>query len=321
MTRSGEYTVSLQVAAPRTIAAVHARLPIHTVPSAFRRYLDQVYAAARAGLVALDGQNVFVYRDAPDRPTEVDVAFGVGVTAPFDAVGGVRPTALPVGKVATTTHWGSYGRLGAAHHAVIDWCHEHEQRLAGPRWEVYGHWTDDEARLRTDVFYLLIMNDWANAPRFGRPPTDTAAIVRPSAYGLVADAAARLAVVRTPHGLFLPGGGIDPGETPHETVIREVREECGLDVQLGSWTVRAVDFVYSTEELTHFEKHSTFVDAQPIAGGIAAHESDHELAWVAPSMAVASLSHASHRWAVEQWRERGRQANDRDVRRHAGPVR
>jgi 8-oxo-dGTP diphosphatase len=153
------------------------------------------------------------------------------------------------------------------------------------------------------------MNDWANAPRFGRPPTDTAAIVRPSAYGLVADAAARLAVVRTPHGLFLPGGGIDPGETPRETVIREVREECGLDVQLGSWTIHAIDFVYSTEELTHFEKHSTFVDARSVAGGIAAHESDHELAWVAPSMAVASLSHASHRWAVEQWRERGRQAN------------
>ena len=155
MTLSHEYTVSLQIAAHRTIAAVHARLPIRAVPSTFRHYLDQVYAVARAGLVALDGQNVFVYRDAPDQPTEADVAFGVGVTAPFDAVGSVRPTALPVGKVATTTHWGSYGRLGAAHHAVIEWCHGHERRLAGPRWEVYGYWTEDEARLRTDVFYLL----------------------------------------------------------------------------------------------------------------------------------------------------------------------
>jgi effector-binding domain-containing protein len=152
------YTVSVQISAPRTIAAVHARLPLRAVPSTFRRYLDEVYAAARAGLVALDGQNVFVYRDAPDRPMEADVAFGVGVTARFVAIGGVQPTELPVGTVAMATHWGSYGRLGAAHHAVVEWCQRHQRSLAGPRWEVYGHWTEDEARLRTDVFYLLDPN-------------------------------------------------------------------------------------------------------------------------------------------------------------------
>jgi len=27
--------------------------------------------------------------------------------------------------------------------------------FAGPNWEIYGHWTDDPAQLRTDVFYLL----------------------------------------------------------------------------------------------------------------------------------------------------------------------
>ena len=155
MTLSHEYTVSLQIAAPRTIAAVHARLPIAAVPTTFRRYLDQVYAAARAGAVHLDGQNVFVYRDTPDRPTETDVAFGVGVTAPFVAVGAVAPTSLPVGEVATTTHRGSYAKLGAAHEAVIGWCRRQGRRQGGARWEVYGHWTEDEAQLRTDVLYLL----------------------------------------------------------------------------------------------------------------------------------------------------------------------
>src|SRR5690348_13785014 len=116
MTLSREYAVARQVAAPRTIAAVRARLPLSAVPSVFRRYLDQVYAAGRAGLVALDGQNIFVYSDAPDQPTFADVAFGVGVTAPFVAVGAVEPTALPVGEVAATTHWGNYAQLGAAHH-------------------------------------------------------------------------------------------------------------------------------------------------------------------------------------------------------------
>jgi effector-binding domain-containing protein len=141
--------------AQRTIAAVHARLRIRDVPGTFRLYLDQVYAAARAGAVRLDGQNIFIYRDAPDRPTEADVAFGVGATQPFEPVGNVKPTLLPAGVVATTTHWGHYAQLGAAHDAVVGWCHAHGHHRAGPRWEVYGHWTDDETRRRTDVFYLL----------------------------------------------------------------------------------------------------------------------------------------------------------------------
>jgi len=155
MTDSREYPVSLQMALPRTIAAVHARLPISAVPKMFRRYLDQVYAAARTGVIHLDGRNVFVYRDTPDQPSEADVAFGVGVTTPFVAVGNVEPTSLPVGEVAMTTHWGSYVKLGAAHHAVIEWCRRHGRRRVGTCWEVYGHWTEDETRLRTDVFYLL----------------------------------------------------------------------------------------------------------------------------------------------------------------------
>ena len=155
MSQSNRYTVSLEIAAPRTIAAVHARLPVAAVPTSFQRYLDQVYAAARTGAVQLDGQNVFVYWMLPGRPEEADIAFGVGVTAPFVKVGAVEPTPLPVGEVATTTHRGSYAKVRNAHEAVVAWCRSHGRRPAGTLWEVYGHWTDDEAQLRTDVFHLL----------------------------------------------------------------------------------------------------------------------------------------------------------------------
>ena len=147
------HSVSVRTAPARGIAAVHARLAAERVPVTFAGYLDQVYAAARDGAVALDGQNIFLYRDGSDG--EVEVEFGVGVAAPFPAVGPVHYAELPAGPVATATHWGDYGRLGETHAAVVAWCRAHGRALAGPRWEVYGHWTDDETQLRTDVFHLL----------------------------------------------------------------------------------------------------------------------------------------------------------------------
>jgi hypothetical protein len=37
----------------------------------------------------------------------------------------------------------------------VSWCRSHGRPLAGPRWEVYGHWSDNPATRRTDIFYLL----------------------------------------------------------------------------------------------------------------------------------------------------------------------
>jgi len=35
-------------------------------------------------------------------------------------------------------------------------------------------------------------------------------------------------------GWTLPGGGMEPGEHPEQTVVREVKEETGFDVDLGA---------------------------------------------------------------------------------------
>jgi hypothetical protein len=54
---------------------------------------------------------------------------------------------------------GPYGRLSEAHRAIREWCASEGHVLAGPRWEIYGHWidewNDDPCRIRTDVFYLV----------------------------------------------------------------------------------------------------------------------------------------------------------------------
>ena len=148
------YEVSLEKSSPRAIACVRARLRSSRIPAEFGVHLDQVYAAARAGSIQLDGQNIFVYRGAGE-PGVVDAEFGVGAKAPFAAVGNVVYTHLPAGEVATATHWGDYSKLGGAHAAVTEWCRSNNRRLEGTSWEVYGHMGPDAATARTDVYYLL----------------------------------------------------------------------------------------------------------------------------------------------------------------------
>ena len=147
------YDVREVTVAPRQVAGVHAQIQRGRVGAEFGRRLDQIYAAARAGAVQLDGQNIFIYRAGT--PDELTVDFCVGVTSPFAAVGEVVPLETPDGVAATATHHGDYARLGEANAAILAWCTANQKRRAGPSWEVYGHWHADPARLRTEVYYLL----------------------------------------------------------------------------------------------------------------------------------------------------------------------
>jgi len=150
---SAPYDVREVSVRARQVAGVRAQIPRSRLAQEFGRRLDLVYAASRTGAVALDGQNIFIYRAAVAEELTVD--FCVGVTAPFDAVGAVVPLETPHGRVAMTTHVGDYGRLGEASAAILAWCRANGRKPAGPSWEVYGHWDPDPAQLRTEVYCLL----------------------------------------------------------------------------------------------------------------------------------------------------------------------
>ena len=183
---SAGYEVREVMMAPRPVAGVRARVARGRVGQEFGRHLDPVYAAGRAGAVQLDGQNIFIYRSAT--ADELAVDFCVGATEPFAAVGAVEPLETPQGPAATTTHVGDYARLGEAHAAVLAWCRAHNRALAGPSWEVYGHWNADPAQLRTEVYYLLQPPDTAAqawnsaAARFQPRPAFSAFELRPGSY-------------------------------------------------------------------------------------------------------------------------------------------
>jgi effector-binding domain-containing protein len=112
-----------------------------------------VWKAVRAQQ-APAGRHVAIYWDGSIR---LDV--GVELQGRFSEKGDVVRSATPAGMTASVTHFGPYQRLGDAHAAIREWCAAHNHRLAGPNWEIYGHWQHEWDRepslIRTDVYYLL----------------------------------------------------------------------------------------------------------------------------------------------------------------------
>jgi effector-binding domain-containing protein len=110
----------------------------------------EVWTFLRSAQFPQPGRNLALYLDG-----EINVEIGVAVAHPFTGNDRVFCSCTPAGTVATLAHLGPYHRLGETHAAICRWCLENGHALAGPSWEVYGHWTDDPAQLLTDVYYLL----------------------------------------------------------------------------------------------------------------------------------------------------------------------
>ena len=152
MTNSG---VSLIETVARPTVVVARQTTWKEFPSLWGSMLDEVYAVVRpANADRPRGagerwQNVMLYKD--DVP---NVEVGVLASGSFSD-GNVISSALPAGLTAAATHRGPYEDLDLAHQAVRGWCAAHGHQLAGPRWEIYGHWREDPGDLETEVYYLL----------------------------------------------------------------------------------------------------------------------------------------------------------------------
>jgi effector-binding domain-containing protein len=87
------------------------------------------------------------------------VEAGVELHGAFVTQGSIVLSATPAGRIASATHWGPYQDLGTAHQSIRRWSKSTSERLAGPNWEIYGHWQPTwnakPAEIRTDIYYLL----------------------------------------------------------------------------------------------------------------------------------------------------------------------
>lgn len=138
-------------------------------------------------------------------------------------------------------------------------------------------------------------------PRFGPPPGPHSYRLRPGAYALlVRDGAMLLTFQRAPEPEFqLPGGGIDPGESPQTALHREVYEETGWTIgtprRLGVYR----RFCFMPEYGFWAEKMCSVWTARPIRRLGPPTEAGHSAHWFPLADAVQRLADPGSRSFAE----------------------
>jgi 8-oxo-dGTP diphosphatase len=109
---------------------------------------------------------------------------------------------------------------------------------------------------------------------------------RVGAYAVIKNDQGLIALVKTPRGYFLPGGGVEAGESLAACLTRECREEIGAKISglenfaLGNHYFHSTTLNLDMESLGHF--FTCQIDqflAIPT-------EADHELIWLDPGQAI-----------------------------------
>lgn len=100
--------------------------------------------------------------------------------------------------------------------------------------------------------------------------------------------------------LQLPGGGIDPGESPLRALHREVFEETGWSITKPRRIGAFRRFTYMPEYLFWAEKLCVIYLAHPVRAMGPPSESGHQAIWISPDRAARDLGNAGDRHFVNQ---------------------
>lgn len=132
------------------------------------------------------------------------------------------------------------------------------------------------------------------------PPANS---VVPSVVAFVRDRAGRVLMVqRSDNGRWaLPGGGHDIGESIGDTVVREVREETGIEVEVlglsGIYTDPGHVMRYDDGEVR--QQFSVCFRARPVGGRLRTSSETTQVRWVEPTDLGGLDVHPTMRLRIE----------------------
>jgi effector-binding domain-containing protein len=159
-----EYNIQVKQVPAQLAAVIRLRAQLSELSTVVPQACGEVWTFLRSSNFPRPGRNLSVYLD-----DEINLEVGVEVFKPFAGNDRVVCSSTPAGMAATAVHMGPYDRLGDEYTAIHQWAGAHGQSLARPCWEVYGHWNDDPAQLRTDVFYLIRQDSAQSPPADAKP--------------------------------------------------------------------------------------------------------------------------------------------------------
>jgi 8-oxo-dGTP pyrophosphatase MutT (NUDIX family) len=140
-------------------------------------------------------------------------------------------------------------------------------------------------------------------------PKANSIVVAVTAF-ILGDAERVLMIRRTDSGLYaIPGGGLELGETVGQTVVREVKEETGIDVV----PVRVIGIYSDPQHVIAFtdgevrQEFSICFAARAIGGELATSNESSEVLWVAREELSGLNVHPSIRLRIEHGYEGRRQ--------------
>lgn len=148
-----DYAPVIEQVAAVPMAAVKARASQPQLPRVIPTALDAVYAALRTGDYGPLGHYVVLYENWVDGVMDVHV--GVALERPFPGVGKVIDAETPAGEAIHVVHFGEYSKMQPAHAAAQQAARDQGRRLTGASWEVYGDFTADMSKLRTEIYYQV----------------------------------------------------------------------------------------------------------------------------------------------------------------------
>ncbi|MCU1284232.1 MAG: pyrophosphohydrolase including oxidative damage repair enzyme [Acidobacteriales bacterium] len=135
---------------------------------------------------------------------------------------------------------------------------------------------------------------------FGTRVENVSYVERPGAYAIIRNDVGEVAVLHTQNGVFLPGGGVEPGEEFEEALRREILEELGYGVNIAAKIGSAAQYLYSKVAGKHFKKIGHFYRAALTEKITDAIHPDHQLLWRSPEDGAKLLSQEFQSWAVGQ---------------------
>ena len=140
------------------------------------------------------------------------------------------------------------------------------------------------------------------------PNAPEANSVVPSVVAVVVDDAGRILLIhKTDNDLWaLPGGGHDIGESIGQTVVREVREETGYEVEvigiIGTYTNPNHVMAYDDGEVR--QQFSIAFSAKLVGGEARTSEESTEVDWVEPADLDRRQIHPSMRMRIQHYLDR-----------------